>query len=163
MQKGEFMESQSIIQQLSAIPIGTYIAWITVLASIIGVVSTGTIKLYKVFEKAHETKEENEEFRKLVKGHEEEIKAIKEILLNIQNKLDENDRLELKNLRHNIVRAAEEYIANGKITIRQLKALEELFEEYHKRNGNSYVSTLMQKVRLLPVIGELDEDGNDIL
>ena len=97
-----------------------------------------------------------------MKDHEEEIKTIKEILLDIQNKLDENDKLELKNLRHKIVRAAEEYIANDKITIRQLKALEELFEEYHKRNGNSYVSTLMQKVRLLPVIGELDEDGNDI-
>ena len=156
------MDSQNIIQQLSAIPVGTIIAWMTVLASIIGVVSTGTIRLYKIFEKAHETKEENEEFRKLVKDHEEEIKTIKEILLNIQNKLDENDKLELKNLRHKIVRAAEEYIANDKITIRQLKALEELFEEYHKRNGNSYVSTLMQKVRSLPVIGELDEDGNDI-
>jgi len=157
------MESQDIIQQLSAVPIGTIVAWITVLAGIIGVVSTGTIKLYKIFEKAHETKEENEEFKKLVKGHEEEIKSIKEILLDIQNKLDENDRLELKNLRHKIVRASEEYIANGRITIRQLKALEELFEEYHKRNGNSYVSTLMNKVRLLPVIGELDEDGNDIV
>lgn len=157
------MESQDIIQQLSAVPIGTIVAWITVLAGIIGVVSTGTIKLYKIFEKAHETKEENEEFKKLVKGHEEEIKSIKEILLDIQNKLDENDRLELKNLRHKIVRAAEEYIASGRITIRQLKALEELFEEYHKRNGNSYVSTLMNKVRLLPVIGELDEDGNDIV
>lgn len=76
--------------------------------------------------------------------------------------MEENDRLELKNLRHKIVHAAEEYIANDKITIRQLKALEELFEEYHKRNGNSYVTTLMQKVRLLPVIGELDEDGNDV-
>ena len=150
------MESQGIIQQLSAIPIGTIIAWTTVLASIIGVVSTGTIKLYKIFEKAHETKEENEEFKKLVKDHEEEIKSIKDILLEIKSKIDENDKLELKNLRHKIVRAAEEY------TIRQLKALEELFEEYHKRNGNSYVSTLMQKVRLLPVIGELDEDGNDI-
>lgn len=157
------MESQDIIQQLSAVPIGTIVAWVTVLAGIIGVVSTGTIKLYKIFEKAHETKEENEEFKKLVKGHEEEIKSIKEILLDIQNKLDENDRLELKNLRHKIVRAAEEYIASGRITIRQLKALEELFEEYHKRNGNSYVSTLMNKVRLLPVIGELDEDGNDIV
>ena len=156
------MESQGIIQQLSAIPIGTIIAWTTVLASIIGVVSTGTIKLYKIFEKAHETKEENEEFKKLVKDHEEEIKSIKDILLEIKSKIDENDKLELKNLRHKIVRAAEEYIANNRITIRQLKALEELFEEYHKRNGNSYVSTLMQKVRLLPVIGELDEDGNDI-
>ena len=142
------MESQNIIQQLSAIPIGTIVAWITVLVSIVGVASTATIKLYKIFEKAHETKEENEEFRKLVKDHEAEM--------------EENDRLELKNLRHKIVHAAEEYIANDKITIRQLKALEELFEEYHKRNGNSYVTTLMQKVRLLPVIGELDEDGNDI-
>ncbi len=156
------MESQDIIQQLSAVPIGTIIAWVTVLVGIIGVVSTGTIKLYRIFEKAHETKEENEEFRKLVRDHEAEIKSIKEILLDIQNKLDENDRLELKNLRHKIVRAAEEYIAKGELTIRQLKALEELFEEYHKRNGNSYVSTLMQKVRLLPVIGELNEDGNDI-
>ena len=106
------MESQGIIQQLSAIPIGTIIAWTTVLASIIGVVSTGTIKLYKIFEKAHETKEENEEFKKLVKDHEEEIKSIKDILLEIKSKIDENDKLELKNLRHKIVRAAEEHEKN---------------------------------------------------
>lgn len=151
-----------IIQELSSIPIGTIVAWVAFLSGIVGSISAGTIRLYKIFEKAHATKEENAELRKLVKEHEEEIESIKAILLDIRTKLEENDKLEFKNLRHKIVHSAEEYVAKGEITIRQLKALEELFEAYHNKNGNSYVSTLMQKVRDLPVIGKLDEDGNDI-
>lgn len=51
----------------------------------------------------------------------------------------------------------EDYVAT-----RQLRALEELFEDYHDKHGNGYVTTLMRKVRALPVIGRLDEDDNDI-
>ena len=35
------------------------------------------------------------------------------------------------------------------LIIRQLMALKELFEDYHDKHGNGYVTTLMRKVRAL--------------
>ena len=156
------METTDVIQTLSSIPIGTIIAWITVIVGIITAIVTGTIKLYKAFEKTHEMKEENLEFRKMVKYHDEQLKLINDKLSCIQDNLTKRDKADLKSMRYSIVRAGEEYVSMGKITIRQLRALEELFEDYHDKHGNGYVTTLMRKVRALPVIGRLDEDDNDI-
>lgn len=156
------METKDVIQTLSSIPIGTIIAWITVIVGIITAIVTGTIKLYKAFEKTHEMKEENLEFRKMVKDHDEQLKLINDKLSCIQDNLTKRDKADLKSMRYSIVRAGEEYVSMGKITIRQLRALEELFEDYHDKHGNGYVTTLMRKVRALPVIGRLDEDDNDI-
>ena len=156
------MEANDVIQTLSSIPIGTIIAWVTVIVGIITAIVTGTIKLYKAFEKTHEMKEENLEFRKMVKDHDEQLKLINDKLSCIQDNLTKRDKADLKSMRYSIVRAGEEYVSMGKITIRQLRALEELFEDYHDKHGNGYVTTLMSKVRALPVIGRLDEDDNDI-
>ena len=156
------METTDVIQTLSSIPIGTIIAWVTVIVGIITAIVTGTIKLYKAFEKTHEMKEENLEFRKMVKDHDVQLKLINDKLSCIQDNLTKRDKADLKSMRYSIVRAGEEYVSMGKITIRQLRALEELFEDYHDKHGNGYVTTLMRKVRALPVIGRLDEDDNDI-
>ncbi|MBR4590675.1 MAG: hypothetical protein IKO36_08490 [Bacteroidaceae bacterium] len=156
------METTDVIQTLSSIPIGTIIAWVTVIVGIITAIVTGTIKLYKAFEKTHEMKEENLEFRKMVKDHDAQLKLINDKLSCIQDNLTKRDKADLKSMRYSIVRAGEEYVSMGKITIRQLRALEELFEDYHDKHGNGYVTTLMRKVRALPVIGRLDEDDNDI-
>lgn len=156
------METTDVIQTLSSIPIGIIIAWVTVIVGIITAIVTGTIKLYKAFEKTHEMKEENLEFRKMVKDHDEQLKLINDKLSCIQDNLTKRDKADLKSMRYSIVRAGEEYVSMGKITIRQLRALEELFEDYHDKHGNGYVTTLMRKVRALPVIGRLDEDDNDI-
>ena len=56
-------------------------------------------------------------------------------------------------IRHSIVRIAEESLCEGKIGSYELKSLEELFECYGEEpiNGNSYVGDLMNKVRELPI------------
>ena len=156
------METSDVIRTLSSIPIGTIIAWGTVIVGIITAIITVTIKLYKIFDKTHKMKEENLEFRQMVKKHEEQLGQINEKLSSIQENLSKRDEIDLKNMRYQIVRAGEEYVSVGQVTIRQLRSLEELFEEYHNRHGNSYVTTLMRKVRSLPVIGKLDENDNDI-
>lgn len=156
------MGTSDVIKTLSSIPIGTIIAWISVIVSIVAAIVVGTIKMYKAFEKTHEIKGENLEFRRMVKDHDEQLHLINDKLSCIQENLNKRDRAELKNMRYSIVRAGEEYISIGKITIRQLKVLEELFEDYHDKHGNGYVTTLMRKIRALPVIGRLDEDDNDI-
>lgn len=156
------MGTAEVIKTLSSIPIGTLIAWITVIVGIIATIVMWTIKLYKAIEKTHEIKEENLGFRKMVKDHDAQLKLINEKLSCIQENLSKRDKADLKSMRYSIVRAGEEYISMGKITIRQLKVLEELFEDYHDKHGNGYVTTLMRKVRALPVIGRLDENDNDI-
>ena len=157
------MDTKSIIQILCEIPVGTLIAWIAVIGGIVTSIVVGTIKLYKLFEKTHELKEENLEFRNMVKNHDEQLKLIDNKLTCIQANLAKRDEADLKSMRYSIVCAGEEYVSKGSITIRQLRALEEMFEQYHdKCGGNGYATTLMRKVRTLPVIGKLDENDNDI-
>ena len=156
------MKTNDVVAILSSIPIGTIIAWITVIGGILTGICAGTIKLYKLFEKTHEMKEENEEFIRLVKAHDEQLQAIKQSIDVIQDTLDRREKSEIKRLRYSLIRAMEEYVSKGEITIRQLMSLEESFEDYHNHNGNGYVTTMMRKVRALPVKGKLDEEGNDL-
>ena len=156
------MKTNDVVAILSSIPIGTIIAWITVIGGILTGICAGTIKLYKLFEKTHEMKEENEEFIRLVKSHDEQLLAIKQSIDVIQDTLDRREKSEIKRLRYSLIRAMEEYVSKGEITIRQLMSLEESFEDYHNHNGNGYVTTMMRKVRALPVKGKLDEEGNDL-
>lgn len=156
------MDTKSVVQILYSIPVGTIIAWIAVIGGIITSIVFGTIKLYKAFERTHDLKEENMEFKEMVKNHEEQLNLINEKLTLIQENLAKRDESDVKSMRYSIVCAGEEYVSKGSITIRQLRALEEMFEEYHERHGNGYVTTLMRKVRVLPVIGKLDENDNDL-
>lgn len=156
------MDTKSVVQILYSIPVGTIIAWIAVIGGIITSIVFGTIKLYKAFERTHDFKEENMEFKEMVKNHEEQLNLINEKLTLIQENLAKRDESDVKSMRYSIVCAGEEYVSKGSITIRQLRALEEMFEEYHERHGNGYVTTLMRKVRVLPVIGKLDENDNDL-
>ena len=157
------METNDVIKLLSSIPIGTIISWFCVIVAIIGGLSAGIIKLYKWFMKFQKTKEENDAFKQLVKKHDEQLTQISESLNNITSILEEEKKSDLKKLRHSIIRAGEEAIEMGKITIRQLRSLSELYEDYKdKYHANGYVKSLMAKVDKLPVIGKLDENDEDI-
>ena len=156
------MDTNEVVQTLSTIPVGTIIAWFAVIFGILTAVVAATVKLYKGFEMAHKLKEENNDFRKMVEKHDELLKSIKEDLVEIKRENAERDKSDFLRLKYSIVRAAEEYVSKKEITIRQLKSLEENYEEYHTKHGNSYVTTLMRKVRDLPVIGALDENWEDI-
>lgn len=156
------MGKEEILSRLLAVPAGTIIAWVLVIAGIIAGIATCTIKLFKLFENAHKLKDENDEFIKMVRNHDDQLKEIMVKLTSIQDNLDNHNKADLKKMRYSIVRAGEEYVSEGRITIRQLKSLEEMFDEYHDMHGNGYVATLMTKVRELPVIGKLDENDNDL-
>ena len=157
------MNTDDVINILSSISIGTIISWIMVIASIIGSIGFLCIKVYKAFEKSQQIKDENDLFKNMVKDHDTQLKTIIEKLDNISLSMEEHNRLNLKNLRHSIVRAGEEAISDGEISIRKLKSLEEMYDEYsNKYHANGYVKTLMNKVRQLEVIGALDENDEDI-
>ena len=157
------MDKSDVIEYLSSIQIGTIIAWVLVIGMIAGAIIFGLKKLYKIFEASHKYKDESDAMKKMVQNHEVPLGQISNQLTCIQNSLDKQDDVELKRMRHDIVQAGENAIANESITIRQFRALEELYEVYHdERHGNGYVSTLMKKVRDLPIIGKLDDNDEDI-
>jgi len=157
------MDKSDVIKYLSSLPVGTIIAWILVIGAILGVIIFGLKKLYKVFEASYKVKEENDALKKMVKDHEAQLAQISNQLSDIKESLNEQDKVEFKRMRYEIVQAGESAVINNSITIRQLRALEELYEVYHKeRHGNGYVSTLMAKVRNLLVIGRLDDNDEDI-
>lgn len=154
-------------EYFSKIPIGTVVSWIIFVVIIISVISAIVIKLYKIFDKSKTIKEENDEFKILVKKHDETLELIQKELKSIRDEQKESKKRELKRLRHSIVRAGEEAVSDKKITIRKLKSLEELYQDYTSfdENGkpaNGYVKSLMVKVRDLEVVGNLDENNEDI-
>lgn len=156
------MDKSGVIKYLSSIPIGTVIAWATVIILIVGAIGCGLVKLYKLFETSRRVKDENDTFKEMVQEHDKQLASISSQLNKIQATLDKQDELSLKNLRHSIIRAGEEAIANESISIRKLRALEELYDEYKDYHGNGYVSTLLKKVRALPIVGKLDENDEDV-
>lgn len=157
------MNKNDVIQYLSSLSVGTVIAWFIVVGMIMGVIVLGLKNLYNVFEKSHKVRDKSDALKKLVQDHEEQLSVISQQLTNIQSTLDKQDKVELKRMRHDIVQAGETAISNNSITIRQLRALEELYEVYHdERHGNGYVSTLMNKVRGLTVNGKLNDNDEDI-
>lgn len=154
-------------QYFSQIPVGTIVSWIIFIVIIVSTISAIVIKLYKIFDKSKTIKEENDEFKSLVTKHDEVLELIKEELKSIRDEQRETKRRELKKLRHSIIRTGEEAVSDGNITIRKLKSLEELYDDYKTfdENGkpaNGYVKSLMVKVRQLEVIGKLDENNEDI-
>lgn len=152
------MNTDSVWSILQAIPIGTVVAWIVVFITIISAICALIIKLYKIFEKTHQLKEENDDFKTLVESHTERLNQFGKTLSEIKNALDEQKEVNLKELRHEIVRSCELALKNNVISTSALCSLEEMYEEYKNVfHGNGYVKTLIEKVRKL----DIDKDFED--
>ena len=152
------MDTQSIWDLLSSIPIGTIVAWIVVIYAIITVLCTGAIKLYKVFTKYKETKDKDLKQTEVIINHDNTLREIEKSLQSINKSLEEQKEVNLKQIRHTIVHTCEEALEKGEISINKLRSLEEMYEEYVEIfHGNGYVKTLMERVRKLPIVGKLDD------
>lgn len=152
------MDTESIWDLLSSIPIGTVVAWVLVICAIISALCAGTIKLYKAFEKYKEVKDKNEKQEKIIEVHEKTIEEIGKALTEIKKSLDEQKEVNLKQIRHTIVHTCEDALDKGEISINKLRSLEEMYDEYIEIfHGNGYVKTLVARVIELPIIGKLDE------
>lgn len=149
------METNVVWELLSNLSVGTVMAWILGICAIIAVLCTGTIKLYKLFSKYKQLKDEDIRQHDLLAEHEKILNEIKESIKRIEEANEMQKEVDLKVIRHLIVNSCEEALAHGFITENQLKALEEMFEEYtHVFNGNGYVKGLMIRVRKLMLGGE---------
>lgn len=152
------MDTKSIWDLLSGIPVGTIVAWILVICAIITALCTGTIKLYKIFTKYKEMKDKDKKQTEIIESHDETLKAIDDTLQSIQKSLDEQKDVNLKQIRHTIVHTCEDALEKGEISINKLRSLEEMYEEYVGIfHGNGYVKTLVMRVRKLKIVGKLDD------
>lgn len=159
------MDKSSIVQLLSSLTVGTVIAWISVIFGIIGAFCYATVKTYQIFLKYKKMQDETIGYRQLVEKNDKDIKEMDEkfsqviqkvtdSIIDMNNSLKVQQEVNFKQMKHSIVRAAEEALAAGHITISQLKSIEELYSDYIEIfHGNGYVKTLMEKVRQLSVIG----------
>lgn len=157
-------DTKPMLDILMAIPIGTIVGWISIIAGFTSACCFATIKLYKTFEKFKSVKDENEKLKTTVSEHEGSITEIQNQLTVIIKKLESQDVTTMKKLRRELVKDGERYLVEGKMTIREWKSWMEMFDEYHdKFKQNSYVETLKNKIeRAVVIIGQLDEHGADI-
>lgn len=152
------MDTAPVWETILNVPVGRFVAWIVVIASIVAGIAAGTIKLYKFFNKVRDLKERDEEKTKMLEAHDKTMREIDERLGQIQESLQTQREFNLKQVRYQIVHTCDDAISRGSISAGKLKSLEELFEEYTLIfHANGYVKTLMNKVRTLPVTGTLDE------
>ena len=152
------MDGSSVWEFLSSIPTGTVVAWIAAISTIIALICTGAIKLYKIFVKYTKLKDKNEEQKRLIEQHDKILSELNDSLKKITLSLEEQKEVNLKQTRHAIVHTCDDAIAKGEISAGKLRSLEEMYQEYVDIfHGNGYVKTLMFKVRDLPVNGKLDE------
>lgn len=152
------MDTNQVWELLSGISVGTIIAWFIVIGVIISTICTGTIKLYKVFTKYKELKDKDEKQTRIIESHDNTLKEIDGALQSIQQSLNEQKEVNLKQIRHTIVHTCEEALEKGEISINKLRSLEEMYEEYVEIfHGNGYVKTLVMRVRKLKIVGKIDE------
>ena len=171
--------TESIWDKLSEIPVGVLIAWIVVIGVIGGVIFAGVVKMFQLFAKIKEKKDEYDKLQIDISRHDERMdnmeKKFNERIDSMEKKLDDVINILIKQneekrieMRHSIVRAGEEAIAEGKISIRKWRALHEMYDLYHTPDehgviGNGYVSTLMEKVDALTIEGKLDDNNRDVV
>ena len=144
------MNTQEVWEVVSKIPVGVIFAWGAVLIAILSAINFGLTKLFGFFGFLHKRKEQEEKTKERLKRHDEMLENIDVSLRNISEAMR-------KSMRYDIVRECEAAIAENKIKQGQLRALEELYEAYTGVGGNQYATTLMKKVRQLPVENTLEQ------
>lgn len=170
------MDTETVLNWLSNISVGTIIAVVTA----IGIIGAGIWKVISTIIHLHdsytEIREERDQLKQKVEDHDRELEDIKgqfagaiegitQQLSEIKYALDEQRETKIKELRHQITVAAETALANGTMTVREWTSLHEMVDEYvNKYHQNWYVKPLIAKVdQDVHVIGRLDEHGNDIV
>lgn len=154
------MNTEDVMEVLLNINVGTIVAWVVVIFGLFTTVSTGAIKIYKIFDKYKKSKEKSEKLENTIKNHEDALTNINETLKQIQESLDMQKDVNLKQIRHTMVQTCEEVIERGEISTNKLCSLEEMYTVYKTVfNGNGYVSALIEKVRLLPISKQFSEGG----
>ena len=148
--KGANMTPQEVVNNIK---LGDVISWIAFIVGVIGLIIGITIKLYKIFEKYKKTKDKAAEQEQIIQRHEDALNAVNLTLQELNKKQDVQLQVMLKQISHEIVMSCETALTDGSISFDGLESLTGLYDIYHNvYNQNSYVTALMDRVKILPVI-----------
>lgn len=169
------MNTETVLQQMSEIPVGNIIAVIMAVSIVCAGVWKIVSKILELYEGYTGVREERAQLKQRLDSSEQEISELKsqfseaisgitQQLAEIKQALDEQRGTKIKELRHSITIAAEAALAHGEMTVREYTSLHEMVNEYvNVYRQNWYVESLIAKVdRDVHVIGQLDEHGNDV-
>jgi hypothetical protein len=126
----------------------------------VGALVVGVLCIEKVlswimnyFNKAYKFKKGSEDFHKTVDTHSKEIGETNKKIDQINTSIVKLFEIIKTQIRYDIVQTSEDAISNGFIEQYRLQSLEDLYTIYSGDvlNGNSYASTMMYKVRKLPL------------
>ena len=100
----------------------------------------------------HNARSKSEKLESQLKENTDKTEEIRQKLDKTQEIMQEYFNIEKIQFRHSIVRAAEDYISRGWIYSYELESIEDMYSVYKNvLKGNSYVSTLMEKIRDLEI------------
>ena len=169
------MNTETVLEQMSEIPVGNIIAVIAAVSVVCAGVWKIVSKILELYEGYTGVREEREQLKQRLDSSEQEISELKlkfseaisgitQQLVEIKQALDEQRGTKIKELRHSITIAGEAALAHGEMTVREYTSFHEMVNEYiNVYHQNWYVESLAAKVdRDVHVIGQLDEHGNDI-
>lgn len=120
------MNENTIWEFLSGLSVGTVVAWIAVIIAIIGAICTATIKLYKVFTRYKELKDDSENRRQKLIEHEKILNDINQSVNEIREHMNEQQDVDVKVIRHMIIGTCETVLEAGHISESKLRSLEEI-------------------------------------
>lgn len=157
------MDEASVWAMLSAIPIGTVVAWVAVIGAILAALCFGVVKLYKLFTKYNELKDKDKERQQTIDEYGEALLEIKSDMAEIKKSLVEQSEVNLKQIRYSIIQICDHAIAEGRISAWKFRLLSELYDEYTRVfHANGYVKEIVDKTYELPIYGQLDDDKHQI-
>jgi len=105
----------------------------------------------------HKRKSQEEDLQKIITTMSEQNIEQNKRMDEISFKLDSMTYATKQNMKHTITKASEEYLARSYITSYELQSLEDMYKAYEQIGGNSFVHTLMSKIRKLKVINNHEE------
>ena len=152
------MDEASVWAMLSAIPIGTVVAWIAVIGAILVALGVGIVKLYRLFTKYRELKDKDKEQKQKIDEYGEALLEIRANMADMKSKLDEQSHVNLKQVRYSIIQICDNALADGQISAWKLRLLTELYDEYiGVFHANGYIKEIVERTLELPIVGKLDD------
>lgn len=156
------MDSNTI-ELLSGISVGQAIIFFSSLIAIIAAFCTATLKIYKLFDKYRNAKEENERIKKASEEHEAKFEEFGKKLDTLVDEIEKQRKINYKQVRYEIVLTCEDAISCGRISANKLRSLMEMYDEYTRvfadLHPNGYVHTLMTRVQdptVVEIVGKSD-------
>ncbi|WP_343209482.1 hypothetical protein [Anaerolentibacter hominis] len=148
----------NLIELLNQVSAGTVLKWVLVILTILSGLIAFSIRCYKWIESYRLRKNQLEENDRLLDQHNSTISEIKKQIGELVDYNADMTKINRIQTRHSIVRACMEALNRDCIDKYELQSLEDMFTLYTDvLQGNSYVLTLMKKVRHLRVISHEDD------